>query len=65
MTRLSRPFNAMGLPSLSVPMRFDANGLPLGFQIAGRAFDEATLFALGAAFELEVPFHKQAPTPKG
>jgi aspartyl-tRNA(Asn)/glutamyl-tRNA(Gln) amidotransferase subunit A len=46
-------------------MRFDANGLPLGFQIAGRAFDEATLFALGAAFELEVPFHKQAPTPKG
>lgn len=65
MTRLSRPFNAMGLPALSVPMRFDANGLPLGFQIAGRAFDEATLFALGAAFEREVPFHNQAPTLKG
>jgi len=65
MTRLSRPFNAMGLPSLSVPMRFDRNGLPLGLQIAGRAFDEATLFALGAAFEREVPFHTQAPTLKG
>ena len=65
MTRLSRPFNAMGLPSLSVPMRFDRNGLPLGLQIAGRAFDEATLFALGAAFEREVPFFNQAPTLKG
>jgi len=48
-----------------VPMRFDRNGLPLGLQIAGRAFDEATLFALGAAFEREVPFHAQAPVLKG
>jgi aspartyl-tRNA(Asn)/glutamyl-tRNA(Gln) amidotransferase subunit A len=61
MTRLSRPFNAMGLPSLSVPVKLDTRGVPLGLQIAGRPFDEATLFSLGAAFEREVPFHLQAP----
>jgi aspartyl-tRNA(Asn)/glutamyl-tRNA(Gln) amidotransferase subunit A len=61
LTRLSRPFNAMGLPALSVPAGFDDRGLPLGLQLAGRPFDEATLFTLGAAFERETQFHAQAP----
>jgi aspartyl-tRNA(Asn)/glutamyl-tRNA(Gln) amidotransferase subunit A len=62
LTRLMRPFNAMGLPALSVPAGFDAQGLPLGLQLGGRPFDEATLFALGAAFERETQIHRAAPT---
>lgn len=61
LTRLSRPFNAMGLPALSVPGGFDDRGLPLGLQLGGRPFDEATLFALGAAFERETQFYRSAP----
>lgn len=61
LTRLSRPFNAMGLPALSVPAGFDDAGLPLGLQLAGRPFDEATLFALGAAFERETQYYRAAP----
>ncbi|MBI1244030.1 MAG: amidase [Alphaproteobacteria bacterium] len=61
LTRLSRPFNAMGLPALSVPAGFDDRGLPLGLQLAGRPFDEATLFTLGAAFERETQVYRSAP----
>ena len=61
LTRLSRPFNAMGLPALSVPAGFDSEGLPTGLQLGGRPFDEATLFALGAAFERETQHHRAAP----
>jgi aspartyl-tRNA(Asn)/glutamyl-tRNA(Gln) amidotransferase subunit A len=34
-----------------VPAGLDAQGLPLGLQLIGRPFDEATLFSLGAALE--------------
>jgi aspartyl-tRNA(Asn)/glutamyl-tRNA(Gln) amidotransferase subunit A len=65
LTRLSRPFNAMGLPALSVPAGFDSQGLPVGLQLGGRPFDEATLFALGAAFERETQYHRTAPKVPG
>jgi aspartyl-tRNA(Asn)/glutamyl-tRNA(Gln) amidotransferase subunit A len=45
------PFNVTGNPALSVPSGFAANGMPMGFQIVGRAFDEATCFRIGAAYE--------------
>ena len=45
------PFNVTGNPALSVPTGFSATGLPLGMQIVGRAFDEATVLRIGAAFE--------------
>jgi aspartyl-tRNA(Asn)/glutamyl-tRNA(Gln) amidotransferase subunit A len=45
------PFNVTGNPALSVPTGFAADGLPVGMQIVGRAFDEATLFRIGAAYE--------------
>jgi aspartyl-tRNA(Asn)/glutamyl-tRNA(Gln) amidotransferase subunit A len=44
------PFNVTGHPSLALPVGF-AKGLPIGMQIVGRAFDEATLCRIGDAFE--------------
>jgi aspartyl-tRNA(Asn)/glutamyl-tRNA(Gln) amidotransferase subunit A len=37
----TQPFNVAGVPALSVCVGFNAAGLPLGMQLAGRAFDEA------------------------
>ena len=48
---LAMPFNVTGQPAMTVPCGFAANGLPLGFQIAGRPFDEATVFRVGHAYE--------------
>ncbi|MBX6328124.1 MAG: Asp-tRNA(Asn)/Glu-tRNA(Gln) amidotransferase subunit GatA [Pseudolabrys sp.] len=43
--------NMAGLPGLAVPAGLDARGLPLGLQLIGRPFDEATLFSLGHVIE--------------
>ncbi len=45
-----------GLPSLAVPCGFDPDGLPIGMQLVGRPFDEATLFRVGAAFQSATDF---------
>ena len=50
--RLTVPANITGLPALSIPMGFDAAGLPLGMQIMGRPFDEATVLRVGQAYEV-------------
>ncbi len=50
-SRLTRPFNGLGLPALSVPGGLSAEGLPLGLQIVGRPFDEATVLRVGRAWE--------------
>jgi aspartyl-tRNA(Asn)/glutamyl-tRNA(Gln) amidotransferase subunit A len=43
--------NMAGLPAIAVPAGFDPQGLPLGLQLIGRAFDEETLFAAGQVIE--------------
>ncbi|MBS0332499.1 MAG: Asp-tRNA(Asn)/Glu-tRNA(Gln) amidotransferase subunit GatA, partial [Proteobacteria bacterium] len=48
--------NLAGLPGMSVPAGLDANGLPLGLQLIGRALDEGTLFSLGGALEKAANF---------
>jgi aspartyl-tRNA(Asn)/glutamyl-tRNA(Gln) amidotransferase subunit A len=50
-SRLTRPFNGLGLPALSVPCGRSRDGRPLAFQIVGRPFDEATVLRLGRAYE--------------
>ncbi|MBZ5724760.1 MAG: Asp-tRNA(Asn)/Glu-tRNA(Gln) amidotransferase GatCAB subunit A [Acidobacteriia bacterium] len=50
-TRLVRGINALGLPALSIPCGLSASGLPIGLQIVGPAFDEATILRVGAALE--------------
>lgn len=49
-----------GLPAMSVPCGFD-NGLPVGLQLIGKRFDEATLFKAGQAYEQATEWHKQKP----
>jgi aspartyl-tRNA(Asn)/glutamyl-tRNA(Gln) amidotransferase subunit A len=50
-SRLTRPFNALGLPVVSLPCGASADGRPLGLQIVGRPFDEATVLRLAHAVE--------------
>jgi aspartyl-tRNA(Asn)/glutamyl-tRNA(Gln) amidotransferase subunit A len=46
-----RPANFTGLPAISVPCGFTRDGLPVGLQLIGRAFDEATLLRIGLSYE--------------
>jgi aspartyl-tRNA(Asn)/glutamyl-tRNA(Gln) amidotransferase subunit A len=50
-TRLTGPTNHNGFPSLSVPCGVTTSGLPVGMQLIGRPFDEATLYRFGHAYE--------------
>ncbi len=51
LTRFTGPTNLNGLPSLSVPCGLTRSGLPVGLQIIGRPFDEATVYRYGHAYE--------------
>jgi aspartyl-tRNA(Asn)/glutamyl-tRNA(Gln) amidotransferase subunit A len=58
---LTLPFDLTGSPALSVPCGFSAAGLPIGLQLIGRAWDEATLLRIGAAYERATPWHDRRP----
>lgn len=49
--RLTYPYNLTGLPAITLPCGFDADGLPIGLQIAARAFDEVAVLRAAAAYE--------------
>ena len=57
----SRPVNYAGLPGVSVPAGFTANGLPCAFQLVGRPFDEALLLRAARAYERETACTAPAP----
>lgn len=59
--RCTAPFNTTHLPALSVPCGFDRLGLPIGLQIAGRPFDEATVLRAGFAYEQATDWHLRTP----
>ena len=63
LTRFTRPVNYLGLPSLAIPSGFTRSGLPVGLQLIGRSFDEATLLRIGAAFQRATDFHDRVPKP--
>jgi aspartyl-tRNA(Asn)/glutamyl-tRNA(Gln) amidotransferase subunit A len=56
------PFNYLGLPVVSVPAGFAANGLPVGFQLVGRPFAEARLLAAAHAYQCVTDWHTRVPT---
>ncbi len=60
--RLTFPFNISGQPALSVPCGFSGAGLPIGLQIVGRQFDEATVLRLGHAYQRDTDWHLRRPT---
>ena len=47
----SRPANFTGLPAISIPCGFTRDGLPIGLQLIGRAFDETTLLRIAFSYE--------------
>jgi aspartyl-tRNA(Asn)/glutamyl-tRNA(Gln) amidotransferase subunit A len=50
-----------GLPALSVPCGFSADRLPVGLQLVGRAWDEATILRVGDAYERVTPWTGMHP----
>jgi aspartyl-tRNA(Asn)/glutamyl-tRNA(Gln) amidotransferase subunit A len=52
--KYTRPINYLGLPTLTLPVP-RGGGLPNGIQLVGRPFAEAQLFAIGQAYQREVP----------
>jgi aspartyl-tRNA(Asn)/glutamyl-tRNA(Gln) amidotransferase subunit A len=58
------PANLAGIPGLSIPCGF-SGGLPVGLQLLGRPFDEASLLRLGHAFEQATPHHDAVPPSLG
>jgi aspartyl-tRNA(Asn)/glutamyl-tRNA(Gln) amidotransferase subunit A len=58
LTPLTRPFNYLGVPVLSMPMGRDANGMPLGAQLIGRPFGEARLLAVARALAQDIGWNQ-------
>jgi len=57
----SWPVNLAGLPAATVPCGFDADGLPIGFQIIAPWLEEKTIFRIAAAFERARPWAGRWP----
>ena len=56
-------WNALGYPAMSIPMGLTSAGLPAGLQLAGRPFDEATVFRAADAYQQVTTHHlAEAPT---
>ncbi len=54
------PINLAGVPAISVPCGF-AGHLPIGLQLIGKHFDEATVLQAAHAYEQATPFHEKRP----
>jgi aspartyl-tRNA(Asn)/glutamyl-tRNA(Gln) amidotransferase subunit A len=59
--RLTRPFNFSGHPACSLPCGFSTGGLPIGMQIVGRPFDEATVLRAADAYQRLSDWHARRP----
>jgi aspartyl-tRNA(Asn)/glutamyl-tRNA(Gln) amidotransferase subunit A len=61
LTRLQRPLNFLGLPSIALPCGLTPNGMPVGMQLAGRPFAEDVILHLAHAFQQVTPWHARQP----
>ncbi|MDY7031369.1 MAG: Asp-tRNA(Asn)/Glu-tRNA(Gln) amidotransferase subunit GatA [Thermodesulfobacteriota bacterium] len=55
------PANLAGIPGISIPCGFSKKGLPIGLQLLGRHFDEATLLKVAHSFEQNTDYHLKRP----
>ena len=62
--RFTRPGNLTGLPAISLPCGFTPDRIPIGMQILGRRFDEATLLRVAQAYEQATPWREISPSEK-
>jgi aspartyl-tRNA(Asn)/glutamyl-tRNA(Gln) amidotransferase subunit A len=53
--------NLAGLPALSLPCGFDSDGMPVGMQLIGKHFDEATILRVAHSYEQSAPWHRLKP----
>ena len=53
--------NLAGIPGICIPCGYSREGLPIGLQILGKAFDEATLLRVAYAYEQNTDWHKREP----
>jgi aspartyl-tRNA(Asn)/glutamyl-tRNA(Gln) amidotransferase subunit A len=61
---LTMPFNLAGLPALSFPAGFSAQGLPIGLQAVGKTFEESTVLRIAYAYQQLTDWHhRQIPVP--
>ena len=61
MLRNTRPFNTLGLPTISVPCGFTKTGLPLAMQITGAPQAEGAVLRLANAYEQHTEWHARHP----
>ena len=61
MTSLLRPASLAGYPVLSVPIGFATDATPMGMQLIGRPFEEATLFRAGHVYETAHKWSRRRP----
>ncbi|MFO1083978.1 MAG: amidase [Reyranellaceae bacterium] len=59
--RYTAPFDMSGHPTLTLPGGMTRDGVPVGFQIVGHAFDEAGILAAGHAFQQATDWHLARP----
>lgn len=57
----TRPFNAYGWPTISIPCGFTRAGLPIGLQISAPNFSEGSLLSFAQTFEQATPEHRRTP----
>jgi aspartyl-tRNA(Asn)/glutamyl-tRNA(Gln) amidotransferase subunit A len=65
LSRLTRAANYLDLPAISVPCGLTAEAMPAGLQVMGRPRDEASVVALGAAFEKVSGWNGRSPDLSG
>ena len=63
MLRNTRPFNVLGLPSISIPCGFSKGGLPIGLQITGPAHEDAMVLQFAHAFQQATDWHQRVRHP--
>ena len=59
--KLTNPFNFSGQPAISLPCGFTSEGLPIGMQLVGRAWEETTILRAALAYEQATGWHKRRP----